>query len=60
VIDRDEMNNALDRALEEVHNEYCNSCKEPFVKNSGKYTELTTIVKIYKIWYCDECWKNEN
>ncbi len=54
------MNNAYNRALEEVHNKYCNSCKAPFVEGSGKYTELTTIVKIYKIWYCNECWKDEN
>jgi len=59
MVDHIEMRNAMNRALQEVHNDYCNDCKEPFVKNSGEYAELITsdapMVRMYRIWYCDKC-----
>jgi len=45
----------MNRALEEVHNDHCNDCKEPFIEGSGEYAELITMVKVYRIWYCNRC-----
>ena len=53
------MRDAMTRALEEIHNDFCNSCKNPFVENSGEYSDLVTFNKIYKIWYCKDCTKDE-
>jgi hypothetical protein len=55
MVDHIEMRNAMNRALEEVHDDHCNDCKEPFTEGSGEYAELITMVKVYRIWYCDKC-----
>jgi hypothetical protein len=49
----------MNRALEEIHNKYCNFCKDPFIQDSGTYTKLTTSSKTYQIWYCDNCSKKQ-
>ena len=54
-MDHKEMRDAVTRALDEIHNDYCNSCKNPFNENQGGYTDLVTVNKMYKIWYCDDC-----
>jgi RNase P subunit RPR2 len=59
MVDHIAMRNAMNRALEEIHNNHCNQCKDPFIEGSGEYTELLTMVKTYKIWYCDKCTKQE-
>jgi RNase P subunit RPR2 len=59
MVDHIAMRNAMNRALEEIHNNHCNQCKDPFIEGSGEYTELLTMVKTYKIWYCDKCIKQE-
>jgi RNase P subunit RPR2 len=59
VVDPNEMHDAMHRALEEIHNDFCNSCKEPFIEGFGKYADLVTTLKIYRIWYCDNCWKKQ-
>jgi RNase P subunit RPR2 len=59
MVDHREMRDAMNRALEEIHNKYCNFCKDPFIQDSGTYTKLTTSSKTYQIWYCDNCSKKQ-
>jgi len=59
MVDHISMREAMNRALEDVHNDHCNDCKEPFTEGSGKYSELLTMVKLYKIWYCNKCWNKQ-
>jgi hypothetical protein len=56
-MDHEEMQGAMNRALDEINNDYCNNCKNPFDKNQGGYTDLITVRKMYKVWYCDDCFE---
>lgn len=54
------MRNAMNRALDEISNDYCNNCENPFDKNQGgyiDYADLITVTKMYKVWYCDDCFE---
>lgn len=55
MVDHLAMREAMNRALEEIHNHFCNNCKNPYLQNSGQYKELKTSEKIYQIWYCKDC-----
>lgn len=55
--DFDEMRKAMTRALDEIHNDFCNNCKNSFDENQGGYTDLITVDKLYKLWYCDDCFE---
>ena len=59
MVDHNSMREAMDRALDEVHNKHCNQCKSPFLENTGAYTQLVTYNKIYQIWYCKDCYDVE-
>jgi hypothetical protein len=63
-MDHEEMQGAMNRALDEINNDYCNNCKNPFDKNQGGYTKyqggytnFITVTKMYKVWYCDDCFE---
>ena len=56
-MDHEEMQGAMNRALDEINNDYCNNCKNPFNENQGGYTDLITVDKMYKLWYCDDCFE---
>jgi RNase P subunit RPR2 len=60
MVDHVAMRNAVNRALEEIHNAFCNSCKNPYNNDSGEFIDLVTLDKIYKIWYCQDCVSNES
>lgn len=55
MVDHLSMRDALDRALNHEKNQYCNSCKNPYLVDSGGYTNLVTYDKVYNIWYCQTC-----
>lgn len=55
--DFEEMRKAVTRALDEIHNDFCHHCKNPFDENQGGYTDLITVNKMYKLWYCDDCFE---
>lgn len=55
MVDHKEMNDSLNRALDETHNEFCNSCKNLFVESTGDYINIATALKNYKLWYCEDC-----
>lgn len=57
MVDHDAMRDAVHRAMQDIHNDFCNNCKAPFNLNQGGYTDLFTIQKMYKIWYCDDCFE---
>jgi hypothetical protein len=57
-MDHEAMRQAMNRALQEIHNNFCNNCKNPYQENQGGYTDLVTFEKIYKIWYCKDCFKS--
>lgn len=56
-MDHQAMSEAVTRALGEIHNDFCNNCNNPFDQNQGRYTDFVTLSKMYKIWYCDDCFK---
>jgi hypothetical protein len=57
MVDHNEMNKAFNKAINEVHNNFCNNCKADYDPNQGGYTDLFTVKKMYKIWYCDDCFE---
>jgi hypothetical protein len=61
-MDHEEMRAAYMRALDlnkTDFTEYCNICKNDYIQNSGEITDLVTLNKIYKMWYCDDCSSKE-
>ena len=57
MVDHNAMRDALNAALSEEHNQFCNNCKSPYDSNQGGYTDLFTVNKMYKIWYCGDCFE---
>jgi hypothetical protein len=55
MVDHIAMRNAVNRALEEIHDSFCNNCKNSYNNDSGGFIDLVTLDKIYKIWYCEDC-----
>ena len=56
-MDHQAMREAMNRALDEIHNNHSDNCKAPFNENEGGYTDLVTVEKLYKIWYCNDCFE---
>lgn len=57
MVDHDAMKQAVSDAMETLDNNFCNECKNPYVKDQGGYTDLVTLSKLYKIWYCNDCFE---
>jgi hypothetical protein len=55
MVDHLSMRNAVNRALEEIHNSFCNYCKNPYNNDSGEFIDLPVFDKVYIIWYCQDC-----
>ena len=55
MVDHLSMRNAVNRALEEIYNNFCNYCKNPYNNDSGKFIDLPVFDKVYIIWYCQDC-----
>ena len=56
-MDHQAMREALTRALDEVYNDFCINCKNPFEDNQGSYIDFITYYNLYKIWYCNDCFQ---
>ncbi len=57
MVDHEAMKKAVSDAMEELENNFCNECKAPYSEGQGGYTDLVTVSKLYKIWYCDDCYE---
>lgn len=61
-MDHEEMRAAYMRALDLDKTdflEHCNICKTDYIVESGEITQLVVFDKIYKMWFCNECFSQE-
>ena len=55
MVDHLAMRKAYLSALNEEYMGFCNSCKMPYITNSGEIEILHISDVVYNIWFCDDC-----